>query len=132
MSEMSFTLTKITSSSYQLNYLSYTESDETRFLLLSFDLFNSNSSNSCIITPSISTAPIFTDSSTAQAAATVGTTSQVIAIGTAASASLFYLQAKGASTQLMRILQIMARINFMKLININYLTPLATFYNYTV
>ena len=31
----------------------------------------------------------------------------------------------------MRILQIMARINFMKLININYLTPLAAFYNYT-
>ena len=30
----------------------------------------------------------------------------------------------------MRILQIMARINFMKLININYLTPLATFYDY--
>ena len=84
-----------------------------------------------MVSPSNSTAPIFTDSSTAQAAATVGTTSQAIAIGTAASASLFYLQAKGASTQLMRILQIMVRINFMKLINIKYLTHLAAFYNYT-
>ena len=31
----------------------------------------------------------------------------------------------------MRVLNIMARINFMKLINVNYLTPLASFYNYT-
>ena len=131
MSEMSFTLTKLTSSSYELNFVSYTESNEVRSLLLSFDQFNSNSSNSYMISPSNSQAPIFTDSSTAQAAATVGTTSQAIAIGTAASASLIYLQSKGASTQLMRILQIMARINFMKLININYLTPLATFYDYT-
>ena len=131
MSEMSFTLTKLTSSSYQLTFISYTESSEDRSLLLSFDQFNSNSSNSYIISPSNSTAPIFTDSSTAQAAATVGTTSQAIAIGTAASAALVYLQSKGASTQLMRILQIMARINFMKLININYLSPLATFYDYT-
>ena len=44
---------------------------------------------------------------------------------------LVYIQSKGASTQLERILQIMARINFMKLININYLTPLAAFYNFT-
>ena len=131
ISEMSFTLTKLTSSSYQLNLVSYTESREDRYLLLSFKKFNSNSSYSYMISPSNSTAPIFTDSSTAQAAATVGTTSQAIAITTAASAFLVYIQSKGASTQLMRILQIMARINFMKLININYLTPLATFYNYT-
>ena len=130
ISEMSFTLTKITSSSYQLNFLSYIESNEDRSLLLSFDLFNSNLSYSYMISPTNSTAPIFKDSSIAQAAATVGTTSQVIAIATAASATLAYLKTKGTSTQLMRILQIMARINFMKLININYLTPLATFYNY--
>ena len=129
--EMSFTLTKVTASSYQLNFLSYTESSEIRSLLLSFDQFNSNSSYSYVISPSNFTAPIFTDSSTAQAAATVGTTSQAIAIGTAASTALVFLQSKGASTQLMRILQIMARINFMKLININYLSPLAAFYNYT-
>ena len=129
--EVSFILTKLNSSSYQLNFLSYTESSEDRSLLLSFDLFNLNSSYSYMISPSNSTTSVFADSQMAQAATTVGTTSQVIAIGTAASASLAYLQAKGASTQLMRILQVMARINFMKLININYLTPLAAFYNYT-
>ena len=75
---------------------------------------------------------VYTGSTVVQkAAATVGSTSQAIAISTVASALLVYLQSKGASTQLMRILQIMARINFMKLININYLTPLATFYNYS-
>ena len=131
MSKMSFTLTKFTSRSYQLNFVSYTESNEVRYLLLSFDQVNSNSSSPFMISPSNFTAPIFTDSEVAQAAATVGTTSQVIAITTASSTLLVYLQAKGTSTQLMRILQIMARINFMKLININYLTPLAAFYNYT-
>ena len=131
MSEMSFTLTKLTPNSYQLNFLSYTESNETRSLLLSFDRFNLNSSYSYVVSPSNSTAPIFADSTVAQAAATVGTTSQAIAISAAVSTLLVYLQAKGASTQLMRILQVMARINFMKLININYLTPLASFYNYT-
>ena len=131
MSEMSFTLTKVTASSYQLNFLSYTESSEIRSLLLSFDQFNSNSSYSYMISPSNSTALIFTDSTVAQAAAAVGTTTQVITIGTTTFTLLAYLQAKGASTQMMRFLQIMARINFMKLININYLTPLAAFYNYT-
>ena len=131
MSEMSFTLTKLASSSYQLNFLSYTESDESRSLLLSFDLFNSNLSYSYMISPSNSTAPIYTDSYMVQAADKVGTTSKAIFISTAASALLVYLQTKGASTQLMRLLQVMARINFMKLININYLAPLATFYNYT-
>ena len=132
MSEMRFTLTKLTSSSYQLNFLSYTESNETRSLLLSFDRFNWNSSYSYMISPSNSTAPIFKDSSTAQAAAVVGTTSEAIFISTApATALLLYLQTKGASTQLMRILQVMARINFMKVVNVNYLTPLAAFYNAT-
>ena len=131
MPEMSFTLTKVTASSYQLNFLSYTESSEIRSLLLSFDQFNSNSSYSYMISPSNSTALIFTDSTVAQAAAAVGTTTRVITIGTTTFTLLAYLQAKGASTQMMRFLQIMARINFMKLININYLTPLAAFYNYT-
>ena len=131
MSEMSFTLTKLTSSSYQLNLVSYTESKEVRYLLLAFDQFNSDLNSSYMISPSNSTAPIVTDSTVAQAAATVGTTSQAIAITTAASSLLVYIQAKGASTQLMRVLQIMARINFMKLININYLTPLSAFYNQT-
>ena len=131
MSEMSFTLTKLTSSSYQLNFVSDTESNEACYLLLSFDQFNSDLSSSYMISRSNSTAHIFTDSSTAQAAAAIGTTTQVIAIGTTVSTLLVYIQSKGASTQLMRILQIMARINFMKLININYLTPLATFYGFT-
>ena len=129
--EMSFTVTKLTSNSYQVNFLSYTESNEDRSLLLSFDLLNSNSSYSYMISPSNSTASIISDYTVAQVAAVVGTTSQIIFSTTAASALLVYLKAKGASTQLMRILQIMARINFMKLININYLTPLATFYNFT-
>ena len=84
-----------------------------------------------MISPSNSTASIITDYTVAQVAAAVGTTSQIIFSTTAASALLVYLKAKGASTQLMRMLQIMARINFMKLININYLTPLAVFYDYT-
>ena len=117
--------------SYQLNFVSYTESNEVRYLLLSFDQFKSNLSYSYIVPPPNTIAPIFTDSAVAQAAATVGTTTQVIAIGTTVSSLLVYIQSKGASTQLMRILQIMARINFMKLININYLTPLAAFYDYT-
>ena len=131
MSEMSFTLTKLTSSSYQLNLVSYTESSEVRYLLLSFNQFNSNLSYSYMISPPNSTAPIVIDSTVAQVATAVGSTMQAIATATAASALLVYIHSKGASTQLMRILQIMARINFMKLININYLTPLATFYNYT-
>ena len=131
LSEMSFTLTKLTSNSYQLNFVSYTESSEVRYLLLSFDQFNSNLSNNYRIIPSKSTAPIVTGSTVAEAAATVSSTTQAIAIGTVTSYFLVYIQSKGASTQLMRILQIMARINFMKLININYLTPLAAFYNYT-
>ena len=117
--------------SYQLNFVSYTESNEVRYLLLSFDQFKSNLSYSYIVPPPNTIAPIFTDSAVAQAAAAVGTTTQVIAIGTTVSSLLVYIQSKGASTQLMRILQIMARINFMKLININYLTPLAAFYDYT-
>ena len=71
MSEMSFILTRLTSSSYQLNLLSCTESSEIRYLLLSFDQLNSNSSYSCMISPSNSTAPIVTDSTATQAAATV-------------------------------------------------------------
>ena len=67
----------------------------------------------------------------AKAAAVVDSTSQAIFISAAISALLVYLQSKGASTHLMRILQIMTRITFMKLINVNYLTPLANFYNYT-
>ena len=130
-SKTSFTLTKLNSSSYQLNFLSYTESREIRYLLLSFNQFNSNLSQKYSIIPSNTTAPILTDSTVAQAATAVGSGAQAIAISTAASALLVYIQSKGASTQLMRILQIMARINFMKLININYLTPLAAFYNYT-
>ena len=128
MSKMSFTLTKLTSSSYELNFVSYTESNEVRYLLLSFDQVNSN--HSYIISPSNSTAPISTGSTVASAADVAGTTSQAIFISAAASALFVYIQSKGASTQLMRILQIMARINFMKLININYLTPLAAFYEY--
>ena len=41
------------------------------------------------------------------------------------------LQAKGTSQKLLNLLQIMTRITFMRLIDINYLLPLATFYNYT-
>ena len=128
ISEVSFTLTKLTPSSYQLNFLSYTESNETRSLLLSFDWFNLNSSDSFMTSPSNSATTIFRDSSTAQAAATVGTSSQAIAISTAACSLNVYLQVKGANTQLMRILQIMARITFMKLIN--YITLLAEFYSH--
>ena len=130
ISEVSFTLTKLTPSSYQLNFLSYTESNETRSLLLSFDWFNLNSSDSFMTSPSNSATTIFRDSSTAQAAATVGTSSQAIAISTAACSLNVYLQVKGANTQLMRILQIMARITFMKLINVNYITLLAEFYSH--
>ena len=75
MLEMSFTLAKLTSSSYQLNFLSYTESSQERSLLLSFDQLNLNSSHSFMISPSNPKASIFKDSSTAHAAATVGTTS---------------------------------------------------------
>ena len=131
MSEVSFALTKLTPSSYQLNFLSYTESNEDRSLWLSFDLFNLNSKTPFMISPTNSTAPIFNDSAVAQAAAVVGSTSQAVFISTAISAVLAYLQSKGASTQLMRILQVMARINFMKVVNVNYLTPLNVFYNYT-
>ena len=131
MLEVSFLLIKLTSSSYQLNFLSYTESNETRSLLLSFDQLNSNSSFPFMISPANPTAPIFRDASTTQAAATVGVTSQVIFISTATSSLFVFLQAKGTSTQLMRILQIMARINFMKIVNVTYLTPLAAFYNHT-
>ena len=130
ISEVSFTLTKLTPSSYQLNFLSYTESNETRSLLLSFDWFNLNSSDSFMTSPSNSATTIFRDSSTAQAAATVGTSSQAIAISTAACSLNVYLQVKGANTQLMRILQVMARITFMKLINVNYITLLAEFYSH--
>ena len=118
MSEMNFTLTKLDSSqSYHLNFISYTKSTETRSLLLSFDQFNANVSNSYVMTSSNLIASIFADSITAQAAQTVGNTSQVIAISARATTFLIYVQANGKTSQLMRILQIMARITFMKLIN---------------
>ena len=71
------------------------------------------------------------DAATVQAAEAVGTTSKVIFISATASAAITYLPSKGNSPMLMRILQIMARITFMKLIDINYLTPLAKFYDDT-
>ena len=116
MSEMNFTLTKLDSNqSYHLNFISDTESTETRSLLLSFDQLIV--SNSYVMTSSNLIASIFADSITAQAAQTVGTTSQVIAISARATTFLIYVQANGKTSQLMRILQIMARITFMKLIN---------------
>ena len=114
MSEMSFTLTKLNSSqSYHFNFSSYTERNETRALLLSFDKLNLDPNNAFFITPSNSTASIMvfivTESITAQvAAAAVGTTSQVITISAGATAFIMYLQANGRKSQLMRILQIMA------------------------
>ena len=132
MSEMSFTLIKLDSNrSYQLNFISYTESNETRSLLLSFDKLNQDSNNHFFITPSNSTAPIVIDSSTVLAADVVGTASLAIYIATAATAFIMYLQASGKTSQLMRVLQIMARIIFMKLVNVNHLTPLAVFYKNT-
>ena len=129
--EMSFSLRKISSTSYELNFRSYTESNETRSLLLSFELFNKNTSNAYKVLPTTRTAPIITDSSALSSALAVGSSSQAVFITTAAASLLFYLQSKGKSPQLMRILQIMARITYMKLIDVNYLTPLASFYNYT-
>ena len=120
---MGVTFTKLTSSSYQLKFLSYTESDETRSLLLPFDQFNSNSSNNHI-TPPTTTPLIFKDSTAAQAVIVVGFTTR--AMSNTASTLLVHIQSKGASAQLIRILQIMARINFMRLSNILHLWLLST------
>ena len=131
MSEMRFTLTKLTPSSYHLNFVSYTESNETRNLLLSFEQFNLDSSHTYMIIPSVVTASIVTDSRVQQAADVLGLSSQAVTISTAAVSFVLHLHQEGKTSQLMRILQIMARICFMKLINVNYLTPMAVFYKYT-
>ena len=131
MSEMRFTLTRLTPSSYHLNFVSYTESNETRNLLLSFEQFNSDSSHAYIIIPSIVTAPIVINSNIQRAADVTGLSSQAVTITTAAASFVLHLQQEGKTSQLMRILQIMARLTFMKLINVNYLTPMAAFYKYT-
>ena len=132
MSEKIFSINKVTQTSYELTLTSYTETDQELYLLLSFDDWNSKSSSHLQqISPSRTTAPIYVDTTTVNAAEKVGIASQAVAITTASIAFLSYLQAKGVSSHLMKILQIMARITFTRLIDINFLTPLATFYKYT-
>ena len=131
MTVMSHTLNQISSTTYELTLVSYTESNQTYYLLLSFDQLNSKLSDTYIVTPQNMTADVYKDISTAQAADTVGSVSKPVFIATSSIALLSYLQSKGASSQLMRILHIMARVNFMKLINVNFLTPLGVFYEYT-
>ena len=132
MSAMTFSLNQVTQTSYELTLTSYTETDQELYLLLSFDYWNSNSTSHLQqISPSRTSAPVYRDTTTVVAAEKMGVAGQAVAVAVASIAFLSYLQAKGVSSQLMKILQIMARITFMRMIDVNFLTPLATFYQYT-
>jgi len=131
MSEMTYTLNQSTPISYELTFVSYTESNQVSYLLLSFDAWNSNASKFLQVSPSNITAPVYQDTTIAEAATTMGSIAQPVLIATSGISLLLYIQSKGASAHLMTILHVMARIIFMKLVDVNYLTPLATFYDYT-
>lgn len=109
--------------------LSFSEDEANQKLFVSFTQWNHDQYETHMIVSENSSISFPDQEEMLKTAKIAGLTAQTAVITTSAVSFIGYLKSKGYSSYLMRFLILMSQINFLKLINVNFPTSLAIFFD---
>ena len=115
---------------YEVFWESYTDNAEITTLRISYTHWNLGKSERYIIVRNFSDIAVERSEWMAAAKEALSGSAKSAVAASSIAAGMVYLQQKGYSTNIMRLLLFTSRINFLKLVNINYPNPLPLFYGF--
>mgnify|MGYP001293480244 CR=1 FL=1 len=115
---------------YEIFWESYTETANEKNLRISYLDWNLGKSERYIIVRNFSEIAVEGLAWVEAARKALDGSTQAAVAATSVVSGVLFLQQKGYSTSIMRLLLFTSRVNFMKLININYPSPLPSFYGF--